>query len=107
MAAIPPIKLAGRLDTTRVGEIETEFYARIGAIRDEGEMVLFDLSEVAFISSLGIRMLMTAGKLLARRKLTIAVVSPASEVVRESLDVAGLGDIFPFFDSEAAARAGR
>jgi len=52
-------------------------------------------------------MLMTAGKLLVRRKLTIAIVSPASEAVRESLEVAGLSDIFPFFDSEEAARAAR
>ena len=107
MAVIAPIKLAGRLDTSRVGEIETELYAKVGAIRDEGEVVLFDLTAVDFISSLGIRMLMTAGKLLSRRKIAIAVVSPTSEAVRQSLEVAGLSDIFPFFESEAAARAGR
>ena len=68
MPAYTPIKLTGRLDTTRVGEIETEFYANIGAVK-EGEAVLIDLRDVDFVSSLGIRMLITAGKLLLRRKV--------------------------------------
>jgi phosphate:Na+ symporter len=105
MASPSQIKLAGRLDTSRVGEIETGFYANVGAIPDGGETVVIDLGEVDFISSLGIRMLVTAGKLLARRRHKVAIVAPRSEPVREALQVAGLADIFAFFDSEAAARA--
>ena len=105
MAAISSIKLAGRLDTARVGEIETQFYANLGSIQGEGNAVVIDLKEVDFISSLGVRMLVTAGKMLARRKVSIAIVSPASETAREALKLAGVADVFRFFDSEEAARA--
>ena len=106
MTAYIPIRLVGRLDTTRVGEIETGFYANVGAVKDEGEVVLIDLSEVDFISSLGIRMLITAGKLLGRRNIDLSIVAPQSEAVREALEVAGVTELFTFFESEEAARAG-
>ena len=105
MPAYTPIKLTGRLDTSRVGEIETEFYANIGAVK-EGEVVLIDLRDVDFVSSLGIRMLITAGKLLLRRKAKLSIVAPQSESVREALQVAGVTELFDFFESEEAARAG-
>ena len=41
-------RLVGRLDTARVGEIETGFYANIGAVQGEGEAVPIDLGEVDF-----------------------------------------------------------
>ena len=105
MPAYTPIKLTGRLDTTRVGEIETEFYANVGAVK-EGEVVLIDLRDVDFVSSLGIRMLITAGKLLLRRKAELSIVAPQSASVREALQVAGVTELFDFFESEEAARAG-
>lgn len=105
MPAQAPIKLTGRLDSTRVGEIETGFYANVGAAGNAGGRVVIDMREVDFISSLGIRMLITAGKLLARRKIDVGVISPASDAVKEALAIAGLTDLFRFFDSEEAARA--
>jgi hypothetical protein len=45
-----------------------------------------------------------ADKQLARRKLSIAMVSPTFLAVREVLEVAGLSDIFRFFDSKETAR---
>ena len=62
------------------------------------------MHDVDFISSLGIRMLITAGKLLARRKVDVRLVSPASDGVKEALDVAELTDLFRFFDSAGSSR---
>jgi anti-sigma B factor antagonist len=100
----PPIKLKGRLDSARVSEIETGFYANVGAAGNDGRVIV-DMREVDFISSLGIRMLITAGKLLARRNIAVGVVSPASESVKKALDIAGLTDLFRFYDSEETARS--
>lgn len=99
-----PIKIEGRLDTARVGEIETPFYARTGAAKGPNDKVLIDMREVDFISSLGIRMLITAGKMLAQRKVSMGIVAPSSEAVMEALEVAGLTDVFRFFGSEEQAR---
>lgn len=103
--SLKPIKLSGRLDTTRVGEIETPFYAQIGAAKTPADKVLIDMKEVEFISSLGIRMLVTAAKTLSQRKVSMGILAPASNNVKEALDLAGLTDIFRLFDSEEAAYA--
>jgi anti-anti-sigma factor len=105
MSRYKSIKLAGRLDTTRVGEIETGFYAQIGALKNKDEIVLIDLSEVSFLSSLGIRLLVTAGKTFSQRGLQFGIVEPKSADVMEALEISGLTGLFRFFGSEEEARA--
>lgn len=100
-----PIKLSGRLDTTKVGEIETRFYAEVGAIKTPGAVALLDLKDVDFLSSLGIRLLVTAGKTLKQRQVKLGVIAPASKDVMQALETSGLPELFSFFDSEDAARA--
>jgi anti-anti-sigma factor len=101
---VKSVKLAGRLDTARVGEIETAFYAQIGTLKNADEIALIDLSEVSFLSSLGIRLLVTAGKTFTQRKLRFGVVAPKSADVMEALEISGLTGLFPFFPSEDEAR---
>jgi anti-anti-sigma factor len=105
VSQLKTIKLAGRLDTTRVGEIETGFYAEIGAVKDKADIAVIDLSEVDFLSSLGIRLLVTAGKTFSQRQLRFGLVAPKSADVREALDISGITGLFRFFDSEEDARA--
>lgn len=104
-SAFKPIKLSGRLDTAKVGEIETRFYAEVGAIKTPGAVALIDLSEVDFLSSLGIRLLVTAGKTLKQRQVKLGVIAPTSEGVMQALEISGLPELFSFFESEEAARA--
>lgn len=104
-AAFHSIKLSGRLDTSRVGELETRFYAEVGGIKKAGDVALLDLSAVEFLSSLGIRLLVTAGKMLTQRHVKLGVIAPGSEDVLHALETSGLTQIFRFFDSEDAARA--
>lgn len=102
---VTPIKLAGRIDTARVGEIETRFYAEVGAIKGKDNVALIDLKDVEFLSSLGIRLLVTAGKTFAQRQVRFGVIAPASPDVMEALEISGLPGLFRFFVSEDEARA--
>jgi anti-anti-sigma factor len=99
------LKLAGRLDTARVGTIETEFYARAGAVKD-GAVALIDMRDVDFLSSLGIRLILSSAKLLGRRNVRVGIINSRSANVVEALTVAGIAEIIPGYDSEEAAVAG-
>lgn len=104
-APAKPIKLAGRIDTARVGEIETRFYAEVGAIKNKDDVALIDLQEVDFLSSLGIRLLVTAGKTLSQRQVRFGLIAPTSPDVMEALEISGLPGLFRFFPNEEEARA--
>lgn len=104
-SSVKPIKLAGRLDTARVGEIETRFYAEIGAIKNRGDVALIDLRDVEFLSSLGIRLLVTAGKTFSQRGVNFGLIAPAAPEVMEALEISGLPGLFRFFVNEDEARA--
>lgn len=104
-ASLKSIKLAGRLDTARVGEIEAEFYTEVGTIKAETELVVVDLSEVVFLSSLGIRLLVTTGKTFMQRGLRFGLITPNSSDVMEALEISGLKGLFLFFADENEALA--
>jgi anti-anti-sigma factor len=91
------IALSGRLDTPGVGAIETRFAA--AAARKNA---LVDLSDVTFLASMGIRMLISAarGLKMSGHKL---VLFGAPALVGEVLENAGLGQIVPIASDEAAA----
>jgi anti-anti-sigma factor len=99
------LKLTGRLDTARVGAVETEFYAKAGAIT-EGATVLIDMREVEFLASLGIRMILSTSKLLTRRRVKVGIINARSGNVVEALTVSGISEMIPSFDDEDAALAG-
>ncbi len=77
----------------------------MGAVKKAGDVALLDLSGVDFLSSLGIRLLVTAGKMLHQRQVKLGIIAPGSADVLHALETSGLTQIFSFFDSEEAARA--
>jgi|GEM_PF-1560256 len=105
-AQFKSIKLTGRLDTTRVGEIETGFYAEVGFIKDPSVVALIDLGEVTFLSSLGIRLLVTAGKTFQQRQIRFGLIAPQSSEVTEALEISGITGLFRIFENEEEARQG-
>ena len=105
VAQLKSIKLAGRLDTSRVGEIETGFYAEVGFIKDPSAIAVIDLSEVTFLSSLGIRLLVTAGKTFQQRGIRFGLIASQSHDVMEALEISGITGLFRFFENEEEARA--
>lgn len=95
------IALTGRLDLAGAGEIETDFTGHTGATE---RSVVVDLSEVSFLASVGMRMLLQAAKTLRVADRRLVLLRPQQNV-KQALEVAGLAGILPITDDEAAALA--
>lgn len=95
------IKLVGRLDSLGFGKIESTFTAHCSG---KGLLVLVDLSELEFIGSAGIRMLAANSRSLSSHGGRIALLSP-SEEVEAVLEIAGILDLIPTYDSRESAEA--
>ena len=97
---ISRIKLLGDLDIAGVGVVETRFFAHCAG---NPPRVLVDLSEVGFVSSLGIRMLLQAIKTVSGRGGRLVLLNPA-KTVDSALDISGLGSyVVRGGDAEASA----
>jgi len=82
------LKLCGRLDSTTSGMFEETVKS---VITDDLTALTVDLAEVDFISSKGLRVLVTAYKMLNGRSMTLQ--SPNSSII-EVLRLSGLLKIF-------------
>ena len=87
------IKLSGRLDIIGTGEIETKF---TGYCAGEKVRVIVDLSEVDFLASIGIRLLMLTAKSVASRGGKMVILDPISEV-QDVLEITGIPAIIPIY----------
>lgn len=67
------VALSGELNTLTVGQIETKFTVLMSG---DGQDVIVDMSEVSFITSLGIGMLISASKVVKRRNAKFVVLKP-------------------------------
>ena len=79
--------LEGRLDTTTSPELETQVKGGLDGV----ELLVFDLAKLDYISSTGLRVLLTAQKLMMKKGKM--VVRNASEEVNEIFEVTGFVDI--------------
>ena len=77
----------GRVDTITAPELEA------AVILDGVEELVFDLAQVDYISSAGLRVLLSAQKKMAGKSMKIANSKPA---VKEVFDITGFSDIFTF-----------
>jgi anti-anti-sigma factor len=71
------VGLVGRLDTPGVDAIETRLTA---AVCPRGARTVVDLSEVEFIGSLGLRMLITIARTLSRKNGKMVLYGPQAFV---------------------------
>jgi len=81
------IALEGRLDTMTAPELEKELNASL----DVAETLTLDFADLAYISSAGLRVLLSAHKAMSRKggmKIT-----NVNEIVKEVFDVTGFADI--------------
>jgi anti-sigma B factor antagonist len=98
------VSLVGRLDTHGVDHIETKLTANLVPL---GARAIVDLSQVSFLSSVGIRMFITVARALDRRGGKL-VLYGAQPIVAQVLDIASLNNIVPVrVDAENAAEAAR
>ena len=96
---IRSIKLIGTLDVIGVGKIETKF---AGYCSGDNVRVLVDLSEVDFLASIGIRLLMLTAKSVASRGGRMVLLNPIAEV-QNVLEVTGIPAIIPIYSSLESA----
>ena len=76
------------------------------ALADAGRAVIVDLSDVRFMDSTGLALMLNAARRLTRRQLGFAVACPADGPVRRAFDVAGLEDCFKIATGVNDALAG-
>ncbi len=93
------IKLIGKLDIVGTGEIETKF---AGHCAGDAVRVIVDLSEVNFLASIGIRLLMLTAKSVNKRGGKMVIVNPIPDV-QHVLEVTGIPAIIPIYSSFESA----
>ncbi len=81
------ISVGGRLDTTTAPELEAELKNSLDDVKE----LVFDIKELEYISSAGLRVLLSAQKVMNKQgKMT---VTGANESVMEIFEVTGFVDI--------------
>ncbi|SCY65907.1 STAS domain-containing protein [Butyrivibrio sp. INlla14] len=81
------ISLEGRLDTMTAPDLEALLTASLGGV----ENLVFDFAKLEYISSAGLRVLLSAQKTM--NKQGTMVVRNATEEVKEIFEVTGFSDI--------------
>ena len=81
------IELEGRLDTTTAPQLESELKTALDGVSE----LIFDIKDLAYISSAGLRVLLSAQKVM--NKQGKMVIRGASEEIMEIFDVTGFVDI--------------
>jgi len=79
------VKLIGKLDTMTAPKLEEELSKKINEVQE----IIFDLEKLKYISSSGIRVLLTIKKKIGNMK----VLKPTEEVM-EVFEITGLSDVF-------------
>lgn len=79
------VKVIGKLDTITAPKLEEELYRNMSEI----QTIIFDLEKLKYISSAGIRVLLTIKKKIGNLKL----LKPTDEVL-DVLEITGLSNIF-------------
>ena len=83
------VALEGRLDTTTAPQLEEELKTGLEGVTD----LVIDLSKLEYISSAGLRVLLSAFKIM-RNKGKMKVTN-ANELAKEVFEVTGFSDFLP------------
>lgn len=81
------LKVEGRLDTTTAPELDEEIKAAIDDVKE----LIFDFSDLDYISSAGLRVLLSAQKIM--NKQGEMKVTNVNETIMEIFEVTGFSDI--------------
>ncbi len=96
------VRLSGKFDIVAVGQMEGIF---LEYAREKGTILILDLSDVTFLASIGIRLIVTTVKALANNGGRLAILNPTPDVM-EVLDVTGIPSIIPIYSTLDEAVAG-
>jgi anti-sigma B factor antagonist len=82
------VELEGRLDTTSAPQLENE----LGGLFDGTDKLIFDLEKLAYVSSAGLRVLLSAQKKMDAQGGSM-VIRNVNDVIMEVFEVTGFVDI--------------
>jgi anti-anti-sigma factor len=95
------VSVTGRIDSATARDFESE----LNDLTSKGKNnIVLDLGEVDFISSAGLRVLVTTRKAVRSAGGNLVLADP-SERVKETLEIAGLDVLFDEFEDREAAVA--
>ena len=83
------IEVEGRLDTATASQLEKE----VKGAANECETLVFDFAKLDYISSAGLRVLLSANKQMTQSGKAPVTVKNSNEIVREVFEVTGFTDI--------------
>jgi anti-anti-sigma factor len=90
------VEADGRIDSNTAPQLAEAFDAILEAKRFA---IVFDMGKVEFISSAGLRVLISTQKECQRLNRGEVVLVNVPEQIHEALDLAGLVPLFKFFDT--------
>lgn|SRR5574341_1037172 len=93
------LKLKGRLDSITSSKLEEKF---LSLLNKEEKKVVVDCSQLDYISSAGLRVLLMVSKRLRGTNGKIVLASLQNQV-KEVFDIAGFSSIFTIFQSQEEA----
>jgi anti-sigma B factor antagonist len=94
------IKVSGRIDSNTAPQLAEVFEA----INDEGRFrIVLDMREVDFISSAGLRVLISAQKTCKRWNRGELILAELPDNIRDVLDLAGFLPLFTIYDDVISA----
>jgi anti-sigma B factor antagonist len=97
----PAFAVRGDVDLAAAPDLEAALEA---AVRDSVGALLVDLTDVSFIDSTGLQVLLRTRGLLGREDRALALVCPHGPV-RRVFELAGVSDVFALYATREAAAA--
>jgi anti-sigma B factor antagonist len=94
------VKAIGRIDSQTAPQLESAFQDIMDANRFN---LVFDLSEVSFVSSAGLRVMIAVQKACKRWNRGELALAKVPQRIYETLDLAGFVPLFKFFDEAVDA----
>ena len=94
------VKATGRVDSATAPQLEEAFDA---IMEDDHYRIVFDMSDVDFISSAGLRVLINTQKTCKRWNRGQLVLASVPERILDALDLAGFIPLFAFYDDVVEA----
>ena len=101
----PTVKAGGEIDLSNIDELRSAIDAAIGR---SPKAFVIDLSDIAYIDSAGVAVVISAYRRVSKAGGMLAVIKPVSEGVRRVLDLIGLRMLPGIIvtDNPAAAQEG-
>lgn len=84
------LRPAGRLDTTTAPQFEEQ----INAVSKDAERLILDFQELEYLSSAGLRVLLSAHKGFMKRGSGEMIIRHVNETIQEVFEVTGFMEIF-------------